>query len=174
MQNLIKENILKHYIKSFYQCFYAFRWSQTWAFITTTSPGARYKNNAFHPGSRQGGNQQRTDVEIEVEQLTLTFWYGPTKKRWWTYLSTRLVFPTLSFPSITTLASTRIALIVTGFGEAQDETAAEQTGGGGGGGLMYKAAQCAVVKKQNKQQMSGNTNEVLNTICPSWETENYN
>ncbi len=31
---------------------------------------------------------------------------------------------------------------------------------------MYKAAQCAVVKKQDTQQMSGNSNEVLNTICP--------
>lgn len=62
----------------------------------------------------QGGNQQRADMEIEAEQLTLTFWYGPTRKRWCTYLSTRLVFPTLSFPNITTLASTRIAVILSG------------------------------------------------------------
>lgn len=42
----------------------------------------------------------------------LTFWYGPTRKRWWTYLSTRLVLPTLSFPSMTTLASMRMADMV--------------------------------------------------------------
>lgn len=73
---------------------------------------------------------------------TLTFWYGPTRKRWWTYLSTRLVFPTLSFPSITTLASTRMALIVTEGEMAQDGAAAGQTGWGGWGGTNW-VAQCA-------------------------------
>lgn len=58
-------------------------------------------------------------------QLTLTFWYGPTKNRWWTYRSTRLVFPTLSFPSITTLASTRMVLIVTGYGRAHEQKSTE-------------------------------------------------
>ncbi len=102
----------------------------TWAFISTASPPLNIKKDAFHPGSRQEGNQQRVDMDIEAEQLTLTFWYGPTRKRWWTYLSTRLVFPTLSFPSITTLASTRIALIVTGFEEAQDATQQSKQEGG--------------------------------------------
>lgn len=127
-------------------------WSQTWAFITTTSPELNTKIMPFIRAAGSEGNQQLADTDIEAEQLTLTFWYGPTKKRWWTYLSTRLVFPTLSFPSITTLASTRIALIVRGIGKAQDETAAEQTGGRGGVDLQGRSV-CCVRKRQDTQQM---------------------
>lgn len=72
------------------------------------------------------------EFRMGENQLTLTFWYGPTKKRWWTYLSTRLVFPTLSFPSITTLASTRMALIVTGYEKSPGIERNREAGVGGG------------------------------------------
>lgn len=49
---------------------------------------------------------------LHVTQWRLTFWYGPTRKRRCTYLSTRLVLPTLSLPSMTTLASTLMAVMI--------------------------------------------------------------
>lgn len=69
------KNVLKHYCNpTSCQSFDALKQSDL-IFCYHSLPWAKVKTEALHGGSRP-------TWKIEVEQLTLTFWYGPTKKRW--------------------------------------------------------------------------------------------